>query len=115
MIKSKMLVESCSGEPRADCKKDQGQAQAPHVQTTGSPPASSSAIVHISLLGHCAVQFSSCLSDQYPLFASSAFSSTVILEAASARMAARDRFGAYAEPSSSPLQRAIRKFANATT
>lgn len=36
-------------------------------------------------------------------------SPTVILEAASARMAARDRFGAYAEPGLSPLQRAIRE------
>ncbi|KAJ5157377.1 uncharacterized protein N7482_008477 [Penicillium canariense] len=35
-------------------------------------------------------------------------SPTVTLEAASARMAARDRFGAYAEPGLSPLQRAIR-------
>lgn len=34
-------------------------------------------------------------------------SPTVILEAASARMAARDRFGAYAEPGLTPLQRAI--------
>jgi hypothetical protein len=34
---------------------------------------------------------------------------TATLEAASARMAARDRFGAYAEPGQSPLQRAIRE------
>ncbi|KAJ5537025.1 hypothetical protein N7513_010211 [Penicillium frequentans] len=33
---------------------------------------------------------------------------TATLEAASARMAARDRFGAYAEPGQTPLQRAIR-------
>lgn len=34
---------------------------------------------------------------------------TATLEAASARMAARDRFGVYAEPGLSPLQRAIRE------
>lgn len=34
---------------------------------------------------------------------------SAILEAASARMAARDRFGAYVEPGLTPLQRAIRK------
>lgn len=34
---------------------------------------------------------------------------TVTLEAASARMAARDRFGVYAEPGLTPLQRAIRE------
>lgn len=41
-------------------------------------------------------------------------SPTVILEAASARMAARDRFGAYAEPGLSPLQRAIRELSPTT-
>lgn len=48
-----------------------------------------------------------CASISSPFYPSYLYSA-VTLEAASARMAARDRFGAYAEPGLTPLQRAIR-------